>query len=107
MAKAPKVDRTPAAPAPHHGWLCGSPKTAWKAFEDCTADDLWAEEIGTDKYRRKVVKIECRHKRRSTGQRARAVLRGEDDFLEEAYRFALIVPCQYTECPHWVANHPR
>ena len=103
VAPGPVTSRPPAPP----GWLAGSPKTAWKTFEECGEDDLWAEEIGTGKYRRKVVKIECRHKRRDTGKPARAVVRGEDDHLDEVYRFALIVPCQYTQCPQWVASHPN
>jgi len=98
---APARPPLPTAPP---GWLCGSPKTAWKSFEPCSADDLWAEEAGRGEFRRRVVKVECSHKRPETKQRARAIVRGEEAHLERVYANALIVPCQYTSCPRWVAR---
>jgi hypothetical protein len=85
------------------GWLCGSRKTAWKGFEPCEADAPWAQEAGAGTFRRKVVKVECAHKR--AGRPSRAVVAADDDRLEEVYRFALIYPCQYTHCPRWAARH--
>lgn len=84
------------------GWLCGSRKTAWKSFEECTIDDPWAEEAPAGGFRRRVVKVECQHKRKETKQAARAIVRGEEQHLERVYANALIVPCQYTECPRWI-----
>lgn len=108
MAKAPRVDRTPAAPPPHHGWLVGSAnggakRTAWKDFERCSEDDQWCED-GVP--RRKVVKIECGH-RRQDHSKARALVRGEDEFLEQVHQRANINPCSYTECAPWKARQER
>ena len=94
----------PALPTAPPGWLCGSPKTAWKAFEECTAEDPWAEEAGRGVFRRRVVKIECLHKRPDSKQRARAIVRGEEAHLERVYANALIMPCQYTDCPRWAVR---
>ena len=105
MAKALRVDRTPAAPAPHHGWLAGTKRSAWRAFETCGPEDDWVEDDGARIPRRKVIKVECAHKR-GTGKPARAIIRGDEDYLAEVYRVAQINPCSYTECPQWVARHP-
>lgn len=96
-------------PPPHHGWLISRKPSAWKDFEPCRPEDQWAEPAGEDRFgnklgRRKVIKVQCHH-RRGTGGPARAVVRGADALLEEVYRNALIVPCQYTECPYWNSLH--
>jgi len=83
MATYPKRDTHVAPPPPHHGWLAGSRKTAWKAIEPDG---------------QKVVKVECRHTRASTGRPARAIVRGTDKFLLESYTVGLVNPCRITEC---------
>ena len=106
LAPAPDPSKAPRF-APTLGWVVSKKRSAWKAFEDCPAGADWSEPVneGVTTSRRKVVKIQCDH-RRGTGSPARALARGTDETLDEIYRTALIVPCQYTQCPHWVHQHP-
>jgi hypothetical protein len=106
-APAPGPVRTPLPTAPP-GWLISRRRSAWKAFEECAPDADWAEPVedGVKASRRKVIKIQCDHRRRS-GNPARALARGTDERLDSIYATALIMPCQYTKCPNWVAYHPN
>lgn len=93
--------------APTNGWIVNKKRSAWKDFEVCPAGADWSEPVaeGEKVSRRKVVKIQCDH-RRGTGKPARAIVRGLDDILDEVHRIALYAPCQYTQCPQWVHMHP-
>lgn len=96
----------PAALPQRPGWMCGSRVTAWKDFEPCEPGADWCEDVDGRVSRRKVIKIECGHKR-GGGKKARALARGTDEYLQEVYMLALLAPCRYTECPTWVARNPR